>query len=115
MAKQTRARNSSRRSAPLKQSSTGWRWLKRIIVVFAFLGFLAVGGLAMAVWTTMNSLPTFSSLKASEHGQTIVVHRRNRIGHHRGRVGLERDADRAGNRVAIGVGDGVGEAVAGAE
>ncbi|HEX2792875.1 MAG TPA: PBP1A family penicillin-binding protein [Croceicoccus sp.] len=77
MAKQTRARNSSRRSASRDESSGGWRWLKRIFVIFAFLGFLVVGGLAMAVWTTMNSLPSFSSLKASEHGQTIVVHARD--------------------------------------
>ncbi|WP_066557472.1 transglycosylase domain-containing protein [Croceicoccus bisphenolivorans] len=73
-----RRSNGSGRSARRAERQPGrFRWLRRIILFFVFLGLLAVGGLAMAVWTTKNSLPSYSSLKASEHGQTIVVHARD--------------------------------------
>ncbi len=74
MAKQQRRR--SKREDGDSGSFVG-RWLKRLFITGFVVGLLAVVALAIAVWTTMNSLPSYSSLKASEHGQTIVVRARD--------------------------------------
>ena len=56
-----------------KSGSAGGRWFRRIVTWSIGLAVLGAIGLAIAVWFTMNSLPSFAMLKASEHGQTIVV------------------------------------------
>lgn len=72
------ARQRQRRRSRREETGASWRrWLKRIVLSGLFIGFLGVLGLVLAVWTTQNSLPGYSSLKASEHGQTIVVHARD--------------------------------------
>ncbi|ARU16858.1 transglycosylase domain-containing protein [Croceicoccus marinus] len=63
-----RSRNSDR---PKK------RWWLRILVTLVGIGVLAAIGLVMAVLVTMRSLPSYSTLKASEHGQMIVVRARD--------------------------------------
>ena len=53
------------------------RWWLRILVTLLGIGVLAAIGLVMAVFVTMRSLPSYSTLKASEHGQMIVVRARD--------------------------------------
>ncbi|QNE05737.1 transglycosylase domain-containing protein [Croceicoccus marinus] len=53
------------------------RWWLRILVTLFGIGVLAAIGLVMAVLVTMRSLPSYSTLKASEHGQMIVVRARD--------------------------------------
>ena len=72
-------RGSRRASAPppkkrRKPEPTGWRlWLRRALVwggAFALLGLFVTG---ISVAMAYRSLPTYSALKRSQVGQTIVV------------------------------------------
>ncbi len=76
------ARNGKRRSSGSGRGSRNSeqpkkRWWLRILLVLLGLGALAALGLVMAVLVTMKSLPSYSTLKASEHGQMIVVRARD--------------------------------------
>ena len=67
--------NAGRRSRNSGQPKKRW-WL-RILLTLLGIGALAAIGLVMAVLVTMRSLPSYSTLKASEHGQMIVVRARD--------------------------------------
>lgn len=86
------ARDGRRRSSPSSGGGSGRRgsngrarnpekpkkrWWLRILTVLLGIGVLAAIGLVMAVFVTMRSLPSYSTLKASEHGQMIVVRARD--------------------------------------
>ena len=66
-------RGSSRRSQGPQEPSFIRRWLRRLFVwgtAFTLLGALA---LAVAVFITERSLPSYDKMKTSQSGQTIVV------------------------------------------
>ena len=66
-------RNASRRSPEPQEPSFLRRWLRRLFVwgtAFALLGALA---LAVAVFITVQSLPSYDRMKSTQTGQTIVV------------------------------------------
>jgi penicillin-binding protein 1A len=77
------ARNGKRRSSnsaggrPRHSEKPKKRWWLRILTVLVGIGVLAAIGLVLAVMVTMRSLPSYSTLKASEHGQMIVVRARD--------------------------------------
>jgi penicillin-binding protein 1A len=71
-------RQSTRRSGRQEAPRTGWRlWLRRLVVwggAAALLGALFLG---LAVMFASRSLPSYSALKATQPGQTIVVRARD--------------------------------------
>jgi penicillin-binding protein 1A len=67
-----------RQSSVTKREPGGWRlWLRRGVIWGGGATILAVIFLAIAVLFAARSLPTYSTLKATQPGQTIVVRARD--------------------------------------
>lgn len=76
MAKRGSRRQGARSSG--KGGPTGWkRWLRRIVIWGGALALLGALFLGLAVAFAARSLPSYSELKASQTGQTIVVRARD--------------------------------------
>ncbi|WP_120716591.1 transglycosylase domain-containing protein [Tsuneonella amylolytica] len=74
-AAEAQRRRQSRQTAP---GATGWRlWLRRAFVWGGGAALLGLLFLGLAVVFAMRSLPSYSSLQASQPGQTIVVRARD--------------------------------------
>jgi penicillin-binding protein 1A len=70
-------RRQSRSAKPAKVEATGWRlWLRRAVLWGGALALLGALFLGLAVVFAARSLPSYSTLKASQPGQTIVVRAR---------------------------------------
>lgn len=68
----------SRPSKPEQPAPSGWRRFLRRLFVWGFaLALLGAMALAVAVGLTARTLPSFSELKGSQVGQTIVVRARD--------------------------------------
>ncbi|WP_435368380.1 PBP1A family penicillin-binding protein [Sphingomonas faeni] len=70
---------STRSASPSRRppSTPASRWRRRLVVflqVCIWVGLLALGALAIAVYVAMSQLPSFDSLKSSPNGQMIRVH-----------------------------------------
>src|SRR6476469_6445593 len=76
--RQAGTRSTSRGRSQGRTERTGWRlWLRRLVVwggAAALLGALFLG---LAVAFAARSLPSYSALKATQPGQTIVVRARD--------------------------------------
>ena len=71
-------RQSTRHSGKRKPPRTGWRlWLRRLFVWGGAAALLGVLFLGLAVAFASRSLPSYSALKATQPGQTIVVRARD--------------------------------------
>ncbi len=66
-------RSSSRRSRDPQEPSFVRRWLRRLLVWGGAFTLLAAMGLAVAVFVTERSLPSYERMKTTQTGQTIVV------------------------------------------
>ncbi|APE27794.1 transglycosylase domain-containing protein [Aurantiacibacter gangjinensis] len=54
-----------------------WKWTKRLAITGTVVAILAAIGLATAVYFASRSLPSYASLRQSQHGQTILVRARD--------------------------------------
>ncbi|MDE1467506.1 transglycosylase domain-containing protein [Aurantiacibacter sp. D1-12] len=54
-----------------------WKWTKRLAITGVVVGVLGTIALFTAVYFAAQSMPTFSELKQSQNGQTIVVRARD--------------------------------------
>ncbi|WAT17449.1 PBP1A family penicillin-binding protein [Aurantiacibacter sp. MUD11] len=54
-----------------------WKWTKRLAIGGAFAAVLGAIALATAVYFASRSLPSYSALRQSQHGQTILVRARD--------------------------------------
>ncbi|MBY0392231.1 MAG: transglycosylase domain-containing protein, partial [Novosphingobium sp.] len=66
-------RSSSRRQRDPQESSFIARWLRRLAVWGGAVFLLAAISLAVAVFVTERSLPSYERMKSTQTGQTIVV------------------------------------------
>ncbi len=66
-------RSSSRRSRDPQERSFIGRWLRRLLVWGAAFTLLGAISLAVAVFVTERSLPSYERMKSTQTGQTIVV------------------------------------------
>ena len=70
--------NERRRRQQQTRRATGWRlWLRRALVWGGSLALLGAFALGCAVFFAERSMPSFSSLKGSQNGQTIIVRARD--------------------------------------
>ena len=78
MAADARRRRKRKGGSKKEVKKPFWRRALRGIVIWGFAGaLLAAIALGVTVYTTMRELPSFSSLKSSQHGQMIVVRARD--------------------------------------
>ena len=54
-----------------------WRWTKRLVLFGVFAGILGAIALFTSVYFAAQSMPSFTSLKQSQNGQTILVRARD--------------------------------------
>ncbi|MBX9885649.1 MAG: penicillin-binding protein, partial [Novosphingobium sp.] len=66
-------RSSARRRREPEQRSFLSRWLRRLMVWGTALTLLGAMALAVAVFVTERSLPSYERMKSTQTGQTIVV------------------------------------------
>ena len=76
--RQSSRRPSGKRRPERAAERTGWRlWLRRGVIWGGALALLGVLFLGLAVVFASRSLPSYSALKATQPGQTIVVRARD--------------------------------------
>ena len=68
-----RAPKPSRRKAEPKERGPVWKWTRRFLIGGTFAALLGALALGLAVFFAARNLPSFTTLKASQAGQTIVV------------------------------------------
>ncbi|MBX9662483.1 biosynthetic peptidoglycan transglycosylase, partial [Novosphingobium sp.] len=66
-------RSSSRRQRDPQEPSFLRRWLRRLLIWGAAVTLLGAMALAVAVFVTERSLPSYERMKSTQTGQTIVV------------------------------------------
>ena len=77
MARTTGPRSSEQPDRGKKPRGFIGRWFRRLVIWGVALGMLGAIALGAAVFSAERGLPSFEALKASQAGQTIVVHARD--------------------------------------
>ncbi|RPF71140.1 PBP1A family penicillin-binding protein [Aurantiacibacter spongiae] len=77
-----RGSRSSKRKAKKSERPGGfgaglWRWTKRLFIAGVVAAILAAIGLTTAVYFAARNMPSYSALRQSQHGQTILVRARD--------------------------------------
>ena len=74
--------SSTTRQAQAPRKQRGWfmRWLRRLFAFGLVASLIGAIGLFTAVYFAAREMPSFSELKSSQHGQTILVRARDGSG-----------------------------------